>query len=248
MKYLSLLTATGLGDKQARCYLTLLELGELTVTELAKNSGIKRTSIYNFIEELQVRGLVSRIARSRRWYYRAEPPEKLFHSFLAQVNTFEQALPLLARAYDNKNLKPSVTYLEGAKQVRHIIKEELSCKKHAYYVWPARDVVSMVGGVKYLANLDRIRINKNIWVHSIHFRNKRVSFETSGIGPRYCREVRYAPASLDIKMGVGIYDSGKVGFFSSSGEGFGVLIKSNELYQLMKILFDFMWQHCSKIE
>jgi hypothetical protein len=40
---------------------------------------------------------------------------------------------------------------------------------------------------------------------------------------------------------MGIYDTGKVGFFSSKRESFGVLIESKELQELMTLLFRLFW-------
>jgi hypothetical protein len=42
-------------------------------------------------------------------------------------------------------------------------------------------------------------------------------------------------------MGVGIYDTGKVAFFSSPKENFGVLIESREIQELMTTLFQMFW-------
>jgi len=42
----------GLNEKEAKVYLACLELGGATIAEIAEKSGVKRTSIYNFLEEL----------------------------------------------------------------------------------------------------------------------------------------------------------------------------------------------------
>ena len=53
--------------------------------------------------------------------------------------------------------------------------------------------------------------------------------------------MRWAPPAVDIKMGVGVYDTGKVAFFSSPKENFGVLIESREIQELMTTLFQMFW-------
>ena len=44
-------------------------------------------------------------------------------------------------------------------------------------------------------------------------------------------------------MGLGIYNSGnKVGFFSSTRGSFVILIESQELMQLMRLLYSLLWE------
>ena len=46
------LEAYGLNKKQAKVYLACLELGLATVQDLAKRSGVRRTTIYSLLDEL----------------------------------------------------------------------------------------------------------------------------------------------------------------------------------------------------
>ncbi len=48
----------GLTDKEARVYLSILELGEATAAEISKRSEIQRTTSYNIIPILQKKGLI----------------------------------------------------------------------------------------------------------------------------------------------------------------------------------------------
>lgn len=54
----------GLSPSEARVTLTLLQLGSVKSTELARLSGVPRTSIYQVIEGLRDKGLVERLAGS----------------------------------------------------------------------------------------------------------------------------------------------------------------------------------------
>lgn len=53
--------ALGLGRYEARVLLTLLRLESATSTELARHSGVPRTSIHQVIEEMEGRGLAQRV-------------------------------------------------------------------------------------------------------------------------------------------------------------------------------------------
>ena len=89
--------------------------------------------------------------------------------------------------------------------------------------------------------VDRIRIRQGIWVRTVRFRQKDVHYGLSPHGEKYLREIRWAPPQIKVSMGLGIYDNGKVGIFSSKRENFGVLIESVEFQGLVASLFSLLW-------
>ncbi len=50
----------GFSDKKAETYLCLLKMGEVTASQIAKNAGIKRTTVYNILPELLHDGLIKK--------------------------------------------------------------------------------------------------------------------------------------------------------------------------------------------
>ena len=71
----------GLTKSQANVYLALLKLGQTTILEIAKETKLKRASIYNYIEELINLGLVSKIPIGTKIYFKAENPLLLLSHF-----------------------------------------------------------------------------------------------------------------------------------------------------------------------
>lgn len=237
------LLALGLSEKSSRAYLAILQIGPSTIKPIADFSGLKRTSIYNFIDTLVELGLVSRRKRNGRWYYSAEDPRRLVRLQQERMRDLSSALPTLAQLFLRGQRKIGVNFFEGAKEVKNILLEELSCKREALYLWPGRDVIAMAGGARFLSAVDRARVKKGVWVKSIHFRDKLSPYSTSSSGDEFLRESRFAPPMLNLSMGMGIYDCGKVGFFSSARENFGILVTSTELEQAMRGIFSFVWAH-----
>ena len=241
-----LLLECGYTENQARTYLALLTSGSAPLSVVSRVSGIKRTSLYNFIDEMIERGLVHKVQRGKRWYYQAASPDSLISRQRDKLLALEDAAPTLREVATNAPKPAKVTYLEGATEMKSIVEEEINCAKEALYIWPAKDVVPTLGGVRYLTAMDKKRIAKGISVKSIHFKDKRVYLETGAASPKNLREVRFAPKDMKATMGVGIYDNGKVGFFSSKGESFGVLIESKEITELMRYLFRSLWERSEK--
>jgi len=235
----------GLSDSEGKAYFALLELGTSTIKPIADKANIPRTSIYNFIDRLIQMGLVSKIIVRGRSRFTANDPHQLLELQKQRLKSIESSLPLLLGLFNDKKTKPKINYLEGPTQVSQIVKEETRCKKEALYIWPGGTALKAIGGAKVMNEIDSIRIKRKVWIKTIRFRQKDIRYALSKNGPKYLRDLRWAPPEIDINMGLGIYDTGKVGFFSSPKENFGILIESKEVQELMTVLFRLLWASSS---
>ncbi|RIL06596.1 MAG: hypothetical protein DCC75_10745, partial [Proteobacteria bacterium] len=242
---ISALAGLGLRTQEAKVYLALLELGATTIKPLAERSGVKRTSIYNFIDQMVQRGLVERsIVRGRARYSPADP-KKVVSRRQQQLKELEQSLPALMALFAGSSGKPRISYFEGAAEVANILWEETRCRKETLYIWPGGQTLDAIGGAEVMNAIDKERIARKVWVRTVRFRTRDVRYAYSRAGEKYLRELRWAPPQVQVSMAMGIYDTGKVGFFSSRRESFGVLIESSELRELMTVLFRLLWASSS---
>ncbi len=77
------LQGLGLSGKQAEVYVALHKIGEGTAYEVAKESGLKRPTVYLVLEELRKKGLALVIPHPKKQLFIARDP----HEFLAEVQT-----------------------------------------------------------------------------------------------------------------------------------------------------------------
>lgn len=241
MKDTKFLYELGLSEKEARTYLACLELGGSTIKPIADRAKLKRTTIYNFIENLVGLGLIRRSITRGRTYYFPEAPERLIELQAKRLTNAQDALPALLSMFNRASGRPSISVFYGPEEIRNIVQEEVRCKKETRYIWPGSDILKMVGGSKYFTELDRERIKRGIWVRTIRFRSKDVRFATSANGPKFFRELRYGPSDIEMSMGLGLYDTRKVAFIGSHREGFGILIESPELHDMMLKFHQLLW-------
>lgn len=238
----TLIKNLGISEKEARVYLAILELGDSTIKPIADRSGVKRTSIYYFIDHLVELGLVEQAIIRGRTHYKALPPHNLVSLQESRLKEIERALPEFLSIYNVSTKKPHISYYEGPEQMRNIMLEENRCKKEALCIWPGQDVINMIGGREFMEELDRTRRANGTFLKVIRFRQKEVTFEGSASGPEHMREIRWATPGTEFPMAICIYDTGKVGFLTSQKEGFGIMIESKELEIAMKYLFNLFWQ------
>lgn len=74
---IELLEEIGLTKTESKIYLTLLKLGQTTTTEIIKDSEIHASKVYEFLDRLIKKGLVSYVIKSNKKYFIASPPESL---------------------------------------------------------------------------------------------------------------------------------------------------------------------------
>lgn len=74
-----LLESLGLTKNEISVYLALLRLGETTAGLIVDESHVTRSKIYDLLERLQQKGLVSFIYKKSVRYYHAAPPQTIIH-------------------------------------------------------------------------------------------------------------------------------------------------------------------------
>ncbi len=81
------LVSLGLTSKEASIYLALYKLGEATAYQIAKESGIKRPTVYVLMDELRKRGLVLIIPHAKKQLYVAKDPYEFIQEFQSKMNS-----------------------------------------------------------------------------------------------------------------------------------------------------------------
>src|SRR3989338_1366496 len=80
----------GLTGTEAKVYLALLEIGPTTAGEIAKKIKSYRRNVYDFLDKLIERGLVSVVIKNKKRHYDAVEPEKLLR-ILPQLESYRKA-------------------------------------------------------------------------------------------------------------------------------------------------------------
>lgn len=73
----SLLEELGLTKNEIKVYLALLELGSTPAGPLIKKVGMHRAAVYDIIDLLTNKGLVSYVVKANRKYFEAQDPDRL---------------------------------------------------------------------------------------------------------------------------------------------------------------------------
>ncbi|OGY70765.1 MAG: hypothetical protein A3E05_01215 [Candidatus Jacksonbacteria bacterium RIFCSPHIGHO2_12_FULL_44_12] len=129
----AILSSLGINEKAAKIYLAALSLGSASVAQIAQKTGIKRPTVYLYIDELLKRGLLEKVVVGKRQYYHATDPSTLIARLRKNMAELETALPELAALRATSTGKPQVVILEGEVGIERIYEEVVQA--HSFCAW-----------------------------------------------------------------------------------------------------------------
>jgi sugar-specific transcriptional regulator TrmB len=243
----------GLSEKEGKIYLTLLELEAATVFEVAKQSGVNRSSAYVVLEALKKKGLVGISDDKKVSRYIAASPEALLYTAKSATKKqkdiktgIESVLPELKALHKGTRGKPIVKIFEGQIGLINALEDSLISKEKFLRAVSSLEKVSKLLPPDYFFGYISRRTEKGIKMHGIHPANdiarKLVKASLHKLDtPLLIPEKKYTtPADL------AIYDN-KIGYLSSENGGFAVIIESKEMAEVMKSVFDLAWEEAKRL-
>lgn len=235
------LKSLGLKDAQAKIYTAALELGEANIQELSNKSGVKRTSIYNFIDELKTQGFLAEIQRNKRRLFSAVDPKHLLEAERLRLRELEQVMPELLAIQNNAKTKPKVTFYEGRENVLAVYEDQLKEKKP---IFTYEDLEFMQLGMpdSFYEGWPGERAKRNIPLQSI-FRDSTASREKSKRNIRELRKSKFIKSETPWRTGINIYGN-KVAFMRfKKNNAVCVLIEDEDIAETMRSTWQSLWQH-----
>jgi len=118
---MDILEELGLTNRESRVYLALLELGSTTTGPIIKKSGVPNSKIYEILENLQNKGLVSWIIKNKTKYFQASSPKKLLTMLKEKERKLEEILPQLEMKQTLSKTRRSTEIFEGVKAIRGML-------------------------------------------------------------------------------------------------------------------------------
>lgn len=130
MKKISLFTKIGFSPQSEEIYTTLLTHGPLTLTGIAKITGLYRPLLYRQIPELLNKHIISEKSVGKRTTYSAESPESLQTIIDHLQMDLQAVLPALQTHYDSPHKQPTVRCFYGRRGIQDAFDYILAHAKH----------------------------------------------------------------------------------------------------------------------
>lgn len=227
----------GLTEKEIKIYLALLPLGETTLQEVAKRVNYPRTTVYNTLNYLITKGLVSRIIRRGVNYFSAADPEKLKDKLEEKKKLIESILPDLTNLKKTIKKPSSIEIYEGFKGVYTILSDVFKVKQQTYYFGGYKDSIKIL---KHLpAHARMMRLERNIPAKIVIDPSDEDIFHTKKY--KKLTEMRFLKSLKTFPAMIFIYGD-KVAMFAVKGDLVGIIISNKEFSQAMKMIFNVYWK------
>lgn len=246
----------GLSEKEAKVYLSTLELGEDTVQNIGKKAGVNRATTYVILEKLMGLGLVSSVEHDKKTKFIAESPTELSNILESEKREIEgrrtnldEVMSQLMAVYNTKKGKPTVRYFEGAEGLETLDKlgfDEMSGHSEQLSIIPV-DLVEEQFPVRRRSVIN-YRVKSGIRSRTIY--TSKSGPIPSDVNKKELREGVYLPREIfPISATIQIHPNWGIKFYSfEKGNYLGVLIQSPALANNMKLLFELAWSQAKLLE
>lgn len=241
---ISTLQSYGFSDKEAKVYLITLELGSSPASTIARNTAIKRVTVYTILKDLKAKWAITEASKDWVAIFSAISPSVLMSSLESKYEDFKSKLPdflAIAEKYDNN--KPKVQFFEWIEWVKKMYNELLWSKNHIIRSFLGTHEVSQSLKDYLNKSFVPLRVSHKIKAKVIlcqspdnkeyHQTNKKNLIESLFID----HDIFHLPCWIDIHSG------NKVSFLMfSDQEMSGLIVTSSKLHDTLASVFDFIWE------
>jgi len=128
----SILREIGLTESESKVYLALLELGDSTRGDIVKKSQIAGSKLYEIINKLQEKGLVSVYVQNKIQHFKSTNPKQILNYLEEKRHRIAQTekdakllIPQLLSLYSSSKEDQEVELLNGLKGLQIIFEEQI---------------------------------------------------------------------------------------------------------------------------
>lgn len=250
------LVKLGLSDKEAKVYLSSLELGPSPVQKISQRAKVNRATTYVVIEDLKAMGLMSTFDEGKKTYFVAEQPERLLNHLKSQeselkekIAMLQDRLPELKSIFNLNDGKPKVKYYEGIEGLKTVRRDFVETLKPE----GGGDVLAFVPADEFKKIKPLFREGGHLFKSLSQVRFRIIYTTAQGRDEDYeedCRrngdEVIYVDyKTYPLKGGMNIYGN-KIFMIDYLGKTGGVVIENRTLAKMFESIFLMAWNRSKK--
>ncbi|MCB9811184.1 MAG: BlaI/MecI/CopY family transcriptional regulator [Candidatus Nomurabacteria bacterium] len=244
-----ILEELGFSEKEVEIYLAIIKSDQATASLIAKETDVNRTTVYDILETLMHKGVVSKIKKAGKTYYYALSPDKLIDYLEREKREFSKKIDLqkekvskiMPKLISIQNLhsvnKPKVRFYEGEKGMREAYEDSLQADGliRAY-----ANVEEMHKGLpNFFPDYYKRRAEANIHIRAILPQNE-ASFDRASKDSEEMRTTKFLPEEkMTFSPEINVYNN-KV-LIASWKESMAIVMESKELADFHKLVYDLLW-------
>jgi sugar-specific transcriptional regulator TrmB len=226
----------GLSVKEVDIYLALLKAGDSTAARLSELTGVRRSTVYEVLESLKKRGLVTFVNKNKKTFFIGENPSTLIFLLKEKQEKINRILPGLNKLVSSSAEKPRVQVFEGKIGIKNAVEDMLNFKEILIYG------ASSTGDEvfeHYTENFARRRVKKKVFVRAVLEKDFSVHMSDEEI--RKYTNVRTLKGFEKHNSSYFIYGDNLI-IVNLRDELFAIKIKSSVLTESQRKVFEILWE------
>ena len=229
----------GLTETEAKIYVMLLREGSSLAGVISRNTGIHRRSVYDAIERLVQKGLVSYIKTNNRKHFEAVDTKRLFEILKEKEENISKLMPELELLKKFSREKKETLFYRGKQALKSVFDDQINEGKEILIFGDAVNVNEILKW--YFPKFDRQRIKKNIKVRMVFDESARKIKELKQIP---LSSVRFIPKGYGSATSVYVYGS-NISIVVWAEQPKAILIRESAISESFRNLFELMWRIAS---
>ncbi|MCK5026043.1 MAG: hypothetical protein KAS15_05595 [Nanoarchaeota archaeon] len=243
---LSYLRNIGLAEGEIKVYRAILEIGQTSMSKIHEKTGIERRNIYDILNKLIEKGLISYISEKGKKVFQITHPNKIIdfieekeRAIATHKNEIEKKIPDLISIFNEKKVDIRAEILRGNEAIKSMLEEALEYKKNYW-----------LGGNEGLDNFfpywwkhfDKKRIAKKVhWYDLADYGLYLSKYKKSKHFEEKYYELRFLPEDLKSPMVIFIFGN-KVAQILWGKQSFAFVLESKEIVESYLKYFNYFWK------
>lgn len=235
----------GYSPHEVKVYLSVLEIGGGTATDIAEKARIPRTTVNLITDSLHKKGLLDAYLQHRRKIWTAVNPEKLLIRLKEQEVTLRAVLPELQSLRHDTGVKPTIRTYSGIEEIKQILNDILETKHPILAIHSWDDWVTFLGR-RYMEDYVETRARQYTRIRMIVPKTE-MSLALKKKDSKELRITRFLPDSVTINNANFIYGDKVATISLKTKQPVGILIENKDIHHTMEVLFESLWHQSNDI-
>lgn len=223
----------GLTRAEAKIYLTLLRLGPSLAGITSRKSGIHRRNVYDALERLIEKGLVSYIVSNNRKYFSASDPDRLKGLLREKEERAEKVLPELRVLFSSVKEKQETLFFRGKDGLKTVFGDQIKTGKEVLILGASPEAQEILKF--YLHWYTKKRLEKRIKIRLLYGFKYRERRKIPLAEIRYIKGV-YSPVATNV------YGDNVAVILWKKERPLAILIRDKEIAQGYREYFELLWK------
>jgi sugar-specific transcriptional regulator TrmB len=237
------LEGLGLTRNEAIIYITLLDLGKSHIGQISEKTRMHRRTIYDCLERLIDRGLVSFVLEGKTRFFIAVNPGKLKDMAEEKEAKIEQVLPKLLSIAKKSKEKTEVNVYSGKEGLKNVMEDLIKSKPKMWLSLTSAAKARQAFPI-YLDQFHDRRVKEKIFLRIVFARNEGIMKRAKELKKTKLTEVRFTNFEYVMPISIWIYDD-KTSFLLWDSET-GIIIRNKETAESFRHYFELIWKLAKK--